>query len=138
MATKIVKTKQKFYVTLREIAANEKCPPQAKLIIDLIAANGGKISKEDLIALLQRPPNPAAPLEGGLVTTQTAERILGFYRPKLAEMGVAREEETITETKVEVPDPPAKEEKPAKEPKAKKVKEPKNDGKGAKGEPQAA
>ena len=108
MATEKKVVKTKYYVALREIAANEKCPPQAKLIVDLIAAAGGKILRDDLVKLLSRPP-----AEGGLTTRQTPERILGFYRPKLRDMGVANEVIEESTIEVEVPDKPAKPEKAA-------------------------
>ena len=98
--------KNKSYVLLKEVEASDKCPPQARLIVDTIKAAGGTIGREDLLKLLQRPP-----AEGGLTTNQTAERILGFYRPKLTAMGVLREDVETVEVEVEVPDKP---EKPAK------------------------
>jgi hypothetical protein len=103
MATvkKIIKTR--FYVLTKEVGANDKCPPQAKLILDTIKAAGGKMTREDLIKDLKRPVE-----EGGLKTNQTAERILGFYKPRLTEMGVLKEETETSEIEVEVEDKPAK------------------------------
>ncbi len=102
------KVNTKFYTTPKEVGANDKCPPQAKLILDTIKAAGGRVSREDLMNLLKRPVE-----QGGLKTTQTAERILGFYKPKLTELGVLKEETETTEIDVEVPDKPAPAEKAA-------------------------
>lgn len=95
--------KKKMYSTKRDIGANDKCPPQARLIIELIKNSGGKIEREELLTLLRRSPE-----EGGLKTNQTPERILGFYKPKLTEMGVLQEDTEISEIDVEVPDKPVK------------------------------
>lgn len=104
MATEKKQVKTKVYVVVRELADSEKCPPQAKLIIDTIKAAGGKMSREDLLTQLKRPAE-----QGGLKTNQTAERILGFYRPKLVDdLGILKEETVTTEIEVEVPDKPAK------------------------------
>lgn len=127
MATKEVKTKKKFYKVLKPIEMNQKCPPQSKLIVDTVVGAGGRISRDELLDLLKRPP-----AEGGLTTDQTAERILSFYRPRLRDSGTMVEEiEETTET-VEVPDEPAAE--PAAEKPAKAAKAPKS-GKGKKGTP---
>jgi hypothetical protein len=101
MAIEKQKVKTKFYTMLKEVGPNDKCPPQAKLIMDTIQAAGGRIEREALIQLLKRPVD-----QGGLKTNQTAERILGFYRPRLADMGVLKEETEETEIEVEVPDKP--------------------------------
>ena len=101
--------KNKTYSVLKEVGASDKCPPQARLIIKTIQDAGGKIGREDLLTLLKRPPE-----EGGLTTNQSAERILGFYKPKLTELGVLKEDVEITEIDVEVPDKPEKPAKPAK------------------------
>ena len=102
MAIEKKQIKKKVYSTPKEIGANEKCPPQAKLILDTIKAAGGKVEREALLNLLKRPVE-----QGGLKTNQTAERILGFYRPKLVALGVLKEETEVTEIEVEVPDKPA-------------------------------
>ena len=107
MATEKKKVTTTFYVSGRDLAPSEKCPPQAKLILDIVKAGGGKIEREALLALLKRPPNPAAPIEGGLTTTQTAERILAFYRPKYKQNGTLSEVKEVSEIEVEVPDKPA-------------------------------
>jgi hypothetical protein len=118
MATETKKVKVKMVVLTGDIGANDKCPPQSRLIVDTLkAVEGGRISRADLIKLLSRPVDA-----GGLKTNQPPERIYGFYRPKLTAAGVIREEEEEQEIQVEVPDKPAEAEKPAKEPKAKKVK----------------
>ena len=100
--------KKKVYSVLKDVGANDKCPPQARLIVDTIKTAGGKIEREELLTLLKRPPE-----QGGLKTNQTAERILGFYKPKLTEMGVLKEETEVTEIDVEVPDKPVKADAPA-------------------------
>ena len=99
-----VKVVKKFYHILKDMGANDKCPPQARLILETIKANGtdNRIGREELLTLLKRVPEA-----GGLRTNQTAERILGFYRPRLTAAGVLKEETETVET--EVPDPPAKE-----------------------------
>jgi hypothetical protein len=106
MATVKKEVKTKFYVVVNDIGANDKCPPQSRLIVDTIKAAGGRMSREDLLAALKRPPD-----QGGLKTNQTAERILGFYKPKLTEINVLKEEIETKEIEVEVPDKPAKEAK---------------------------
>ena len=105
--------KKKVYSVLKDVGANDKCPPQARLIVDTIKTAGGKIEREELLTLLKRPPE-----QGGLKTNQTAERILGFYKPKLTEMGVLKEETEVTEIEVEVPDKPVKADTPADMPAA--------------------
>ena len=100
--------KKKVYSVLKDVDANDKCPPQARLIVDTIKTAGGKIEREELLTLLKRPPE-----QGGLKTNQTAERILGFYKPKLTEMGVLQEVTETEEIEVEVPDKPAKADAPA-------------------------
>lgn len=106
MATVKKQVKKKFYAVLKEVGQNDKCPPQARLIVDTIKTAGGRLEREALLELLKRPVE-----EGGLKTNQTAERILGFYRPKLTEMGVLKEETVTEEIEVEVPDKPAKADK---------------------------
>lgn len=108
MATKTKEIKTKFYVSKAAVGPNEKCPPQAKLILDTITAAGGKIERSELITLLSRPP-----AEGGLTTNQTPERILGFYKPKLVESGFLEELTETSTIEIEVPDKPVKEETPA-------------------------
>ena len=109
MATEKQQVKTKFYKVLRTLDEKDKCPPQMKLILDTVAAAGGRIERTALITFLKRPPE-----QGGLKTNQTAERILGFYRPKFKDMGLMIEEVETTEVEVEVPDKPAKPAKPAK------------------------
>ena len=109
MAIEKQTVKTKYLKILKPIAENEKCPPQAKLIVSTIEKAGGKIERGELLTLLRRTPE-----EGGLTTRQSAERILGFYKPVLKTMGVMVEETETTEVEVEVPDKPAKEAKEAK------------------------
>ncbi len=124
--------KYKVYSVLKEVGTNDKCPPQAQVILAAIKARGGSVKREDLVADLKKPIE-----SGGLKTNQTAERILGFYKPKLIEMGVLKEE-TKTETiDVEVPDKPAKAEAPAKTDAAAPAKAEKA-SKGSKGEAKGA
>ena len=111
MATETKKVMQKVYTFVQDIGENVKCPPQARLIIDLVkAAPGGTVDGPALVALMSRPPaaagQPAA--TGGLVTKQDPKRVLGFYRPMLKEMGTVAETEVEVEIQVEVPDKPAK------------------------------
>jgi hypothetical protein len=131
MAIEKKKVTNKSYTILKEIGPNDKCAPQARLIVDTIKANGGTMTREALLAALKRPVE-----QGGLKTGQTHERILGFYKPKLADMGVMREISEEKEIEVEVPDKPAKEAAPAKEAKAPKA--PGEGEKGKKGEPKTA
>ena len=100
--------KTKIYSVLKDVGPSDKCPPQARLLVDTIKAAGGRIEREELLTLLTRPPE-----QGGLKTNQTAARILGFYKPKLTEMGVLQEETEVTEIDVEVPDTPVKADAPA-------------------------
>lgn len=118
MAIEKKEVKTPYYKLIGEIGENAKCPPQAKHIVSIVKAAGGKITRDELIKLLSRPP-----AEGGLTTNQKPERVLGFYRPTLKEMGVLLEEIEVSTIEVEVPDKP---EKPAPAPKeAKEGKEPK-------------
>ena len=142
MATEKKVVKIKVYSSPKQLGENEKCPPQAKLILKLIAENAvdGKIERDALITLLKRPP-----AEGGLETRQSPERILGFYRPRLVEQGVLLEETIDREIEVEVPDKPAKAETPAAadgstpaDGAAAAPQETKSKSKGAKGTPQTA
>lgn len=108
MAIEKRQIKKKLYKIVKQVAESDKCPPQARLIVDTINKADGALIREDLINQLKRPPE-----EGGLKTNQTAERILGFYTPKLIAMGVLAVETVVEETEVEVPDKPVKAEKPA-------------------------
>lgn len=103
MATVKKQIKKKTYTVLKDIDANQKCPPQQRLILDTIKAAGGTMSREDLMTALKRPVE-----QGGLKTNQTAERIFGFYKPTLVENGILQENTETTEVEVEVPDKPAK------------------------------
>jgi len=128
------KVTTKSYVVTKEVGPNDKCPPQARLIVEVIKAAGGTMLRDDLLAALKKPVE-----QGGLKTNQTAERILGFYRPKLADMGVMKEVEDTKEIEVEEADKPAKEVKPPKEAKAAKAGAAPGEGdKGKKGEPKTA
>ena len=100
--------KKKFYSVLKEVGASDKCPPQARLIVDTIKTAGGRVEREELLTLLRRPVD-----QGGLKTNQTAERILGFYRPKLTALGVLKEDVEVETIEEEVPDEPAKVAAPA-------------------------
>lgn len=102
MAIEKKKVVNKYYTIIKDIDAATKCPPQARLIVETIKAAGERTEREALMTLLRRPP-----LEGGLTTNQTVERIVGFYKPKLVEMGVLREDTEVIEIDVEVPDKPA-------------------------------
>jgi hypothetical protein len=108
MAIEKRKETKTYYSILKKLEENTKCPPQSKLIIDTITAAGGKMEREALLAQLKRPPE-----QGGLKTNQTAERILGFYRPKLMQAGILKEDKVTTEVEVEVPDKPKAEAKAA-------------------------
>jgi len=102
MATEKKEITKKFYVVLRDVGEADKCPPQAKLIVETIKNAGGRVEREALLALLRRPVE-----EGGLKTNQTVERILGFYRPRLGDMKIMLEEAVKETIEVEVPDKPA-------------------------------
>ena len=102
--------KKKFYSVLKEVGASDKCPPQARLIVDTIKTAGGRVEREELLTLLRRPVD-----QGGLKTNQTAERILGFYRPKLTALDVLKEDVEVETIEEEVPDEPAKAAAPAAE-----------------------
>jgi hypothetical protein len=93
--------KTKFYTALRPVSDTDKVPPQAKLIVKTLLDAGGKLFSDELIKLLSRKPE-----DGGLVTNQTPKRILGFYKPKLSEIGILQEEVETTEVDTEVPDRP--------------------------------
>ena len=117
--TKKVKKTTTYYTSGRDIGPSEKCPPQAKLILDIVKANGGKVERTALLALLNRTPDGTP--NGGLKTNQTAERILGFYRPKFKAEGTLTEEKIVTEEEIQVevkekPAPAAAAAAPAGEP----------------------
>lgn len=91
------------FVHKQDAGANDKCPPQALVILKAIAeSEGQRIERSALVALLS---------DGRLTTRQTPERILGFYKPRLLEAGWIAEEKVAREIEVEVADKP---EKPAK------------------------
>ncbi len=104
MATIKTKVIEKHYAVVKEVGANDKCPPQAKLIVDLIGKADGKVMERSAIV--------AALPGAGLVTKQTPERIFSFYRPKLVEMGVLEERSVEKEVDKEVPDKAPKAAKP--------------------------
>ena len=104
MATVTKKTTEVTYTIEKQPDASQKCPPQAKLIIDILSAQPNQTAtRAELMALLKRDP-----ADGGLKTTQTAEKILGFYQPKLEEQGILKVTKNVTETQVEAPDKPSK------------------------------
>ena len=120
MAIQTKEVKVKVYSLIRPVdKEKDKCPPQAGVIVEAVAEAKGKIDRAALIAVLK---------DGRVKTNQTVERIFAFYRQKLIDMGVLREEVRVDKVDVVVPDKPAKEpkvekpkvEKPAKEPKAEK------------------
>ena len=107
MATIVKKVKEVSYSIKKQPDPNQKCPPQAKLIIDILSAQPDTLaSRDELLALLGRPA-----AEGGLTTTQTPAKILGFYQPKLVEQGILEVHTKEVDKEVEVPDKP---EKPSK------------------------
>jgi hypothetical protein len=91
---------------LREIVQTDKCPPQMKVIVDALQKLGGTASRAALVEAISVP--------GVLTTKQTPDRILGFYRPRMIEMGLLKQFDTPTEVETEVPDKPAKAEKAQK------------------------
>lgn len=105
MATVKKTINQKHYAIIKAVGENDKCPPQAKVIVKTISEQEGQvIERSKLIELLK---------DGRLTTNQTPERIFSFYRPRLIEMGVMEERQVPVEVEIEVPDKPAKAEKPA-------------------------
>jgi hypothetical protein len=102
MAKELKKVQFKSYQLLKDVPETQKCPPQCRLILNTIKAAGGTMTRDDLIMMLKRPVE-----QGGLKTNQTAERIFGFYRPKLTLSGVLKELVSEKEVEVEVPDKPA-------------------------------
>ncbi len=107
MATEKKKVVTKKFSLTRELNDSDKCPPQAKVVVAALKALGGKADRATIIAELKKG--------GTLTTTQTVERIFGFYRPRLIDLGVLKEEVVETVVEVQVPDKPPKAEKPAKE-----------------------
>lgn len=91
------------FVHKQDVGANDKCPPQALVIVNTIKeAENQRLERSALTALLS---------DGRLTTRQTPERILGFYKPRLIAAGHIAEEKVPVVIEVEVPDKP---EKPAK------------------------
>lgn len=107
MATEKKKVITKKFTLARELNDADKCPPQAKVVVGVIKSLGGKADRAAIIDKLKAA--------GTLTTNQTVERIFGFYRPRLIAMGVLKEEVEETVVEVQVPDKPAKAEKPAGE-----------------------
>lgn len=111
MATKKKEVKTQVFSLLRDLTDSDKCPPQSRAIVGVLKKLGGKnIGRKEILDGLRAP--------GIVSTAQSIERIFGFYRPRLIEMGVMKEDVSITHIDVEVPDKPAKE---AKAPKAEKA-----------------
>lgn len=94
MATKTVKTK--MYSIDRARTDKDKCPPQAQVILEALVSAGKPLSRTELVEACKP----------GIKTTQTVERIVSFYRPRLIEMGLMKE--VVEETTVEIPEAPAK------------------------------
>ncbi len=106
MATEKKKVTIKKFALARELNDSDKCPPQAKVVVAAVKALGGKAERAAIIDELKKG--------GTLTTTQTVERIFGFYRPRLIDMGVLKEEVEEKTIDVEVADKAPKVEKPAK------------------------
>lgn len=88
------------FVFKNDVGANDKCPPQARVILDAVKnAEGQRLERAALVSLLS---------DGRLVTRQTPERILGFYKQRMTSAGYLEEEKVSREIEVEVPDKPAK------------------------------
>lgn len=120
MATTKKEVKTQVFSLVRDLTDSDKCPPQARAIVGILKAHGKAISRKDLLEAMK--------VTGVITTTQSIERIFGFYRPRLVDMGVMKEDVHISHVEVEVPD------KPAKEPKAPKAeKAAAGDGKTAEG-----
>ena len=92
----------KSYEGVREITDKDKVSPQAKIIVEVLLKSKKPLSREEVVAAI-------APK---LTTVQEPARIFGFYRPRLLEAKLMRENVAQIET-------PAKKEKP-KEAKDKK------------------
>lgn len=101
MATVKKMIKVQTFTLKKELGEADKCPPQSKLIIDSLKAAGGKMTREELLGSLRRPPE-----EGGLKTVQTPERIVSFYKPRLEAAGILQVDLESKEIDVEVPDKP--------------------------------
>ncbi len=100
MATEKRTINETHLVHVQDVGANDKCPPQAIVILDTIkAAENKRLERSALIALLS---------DGRLTTRQTPERILSFYKPRLISAGFIKEEKVPVEIEVEVADKPAK------------------------------
>jgi hypothetical protein len=88
-----------FYTVNRELAAEEKQPPQAKAIIAAIVGKvgvGNPLDRKDLIAELTA--------SGVLNTRQDVGRVVAFYQPRLTEsgiLGVTKESEAADEEAAE-------------------------------------
>lgn len=108
MATVKKTINETHFVHKQDVGANDKCPPQAIVILNAIKdAENQRIERSALVSLLS---------DGRLTTRQTPERILGFYKPKLIAAGFIAEEKVPVEIEVEVPDKPEKPAKAAVEP----------------------
>lgn len=72
--------KQTFH-SARAITEADKISPQAKAIMDVVvAAPGSKIDRDEL--------NKALDASGALKSKQATARVVGYYIPKLKELGV--------------------------------------------------
>lgn len=106
--------KIKTYVHVRDLNENEKCAPQAKIILQVIKAAGeAGIERKALIETL------GSMVGTTLTTTQGVDRIFGFYRKPLLASGV------ISEVVTEVEKPKAEESAEGAEAPAKKKRAPK-------------
>lgn len=75
-------TTTKYKVT-RESKADEKFAPQAQAIIDAIKTYTEPVSRETVLAKLEK--------SGALNTRQSLSRVFSFFRPKLIQSGIVRE-----------------------------------------------
>ena len=100
MATKTIE--KKSYQLIRDLdSEKDKCPPQAKVILDTLKAAPEQTMER--VALIE------ALKDGRLKATQPEERVFGFYRPKLIAAKLIKE--IIFKVEIEVPDKEPKEPK---------------------------
>jgi hypothetical protein len=75
-----VEATTKLYTKGRDLAAEDKLAPQAKLIFETVCAEGGDFTRAELITAIT----------GKLETKQSPGNVLNFYMKKLLDSGLLK------------------------------------------------